>query len=179
MIFSPSVDLGRNGANHGQQKDVDFTVTFSPSCLPTKNPMLRSLIALAGVACFAIPAGAFPQFQKEFIAKYADGTDEAYTELVKKDAKCYVCHQGKKKKNRNTYGEALHEYLGKKDKKDVEKIVASLEKVAAESSDPSDPDAPTFGELIADGKLPGGTLDEMKTEPEGEAESEATADDAE
>lgn len=127
--------------------------------------MLRSLLALACVACFAIPADAFPQFQKQFLATYADGTDEAYTELAK-DAKCFVCHRGKKKKNRNTYGEALHEYLGKKDKKDVEKIVASLEKVAAESSDPSNPEAPTFGELIAEGKLPGGTLEESKAEPE-------------
>jgi len=126
--------------------------------------MIRSLLALVLAVSFAAPAAAFPDFQKQFWAKYADGTDEAYTEVVK-GAKCWVCHQGKSKKNRNPYGEALHQYLHKRDRKDVEKIVASLDKVAAESSDPSNPDAPTFGDLIAEGSLPGGTLEECKEEP--------------
>ncbi|MEO0530678.1 MAG: hypothetical protein AAF266_08895 [Planctomycetota bacterium] len=134
--------------------------------------MLRCLLTIAVVTCLTASADAFPQFQKEFWKKYADGTDETYTKLVKKEAKCNVCHQGKKKKNMNAYGDALHEYLGKKDKKDVEKIVSSLETVAGESSDPSDPNAPTFGELIAEGKLPGGTLEEVRVEPEGSDEGE-------
>lgn len=126
--------------------------------------MLRSLLALAVLASLAGSAAAFPQFQKEFLKKYADGTDEAYTETAK-EAKCFVCHQGKKKKNRNAYGEALHEYLGKKDKKDTEKIQTALETVAAESTNPEDPDAPTYGDLITEGKLPGGTLEDSKAEP--------------
>lgn len=135
--------------------------------------MIRRLLAAAFVALmaisFATSADAFPQFQKEFLKRYADGSDEAYTDLAK-GAKCFVCHQGKKKKNRNAYGEALHQYLGKKDKKDVEKINESLETVAGESSDPSDPDAPTFGELIAEGSLPGGTVEENKAEPAADEE---------
>ncbi|TWT99426.1 hypothetical protein Pla108_03640 [Botrimarina colliarenosi] len=126
--------------------------------------MLRSLLALVVALGIVAPAAAFPDFQKQFIAKYADGTNEAFTADVK-DAKCWVCHQGKKKDNRNAYGEALHEYLGKKDRKDIEKIVESLDKVAAQSSNPDDPEAPTFGELIAEGKLPGGSLEEAKQEP--------------
>lgn len=127
--------------------------------------MLRSLLVLAILAAVATPSLAIKQFQTEFLKKYADGSDEAFTEKAK-DAKCYVCHQGRKKKNRNPFGEALHEFLDKKkDKKDVDKIIASLEKVAAMPSDADDPDAPTFGDLIAEGKLPGGTLEEAKAEP--------------
>lgn len=128
--------------------------------------MLCRLLALAVVVAFATPSLAIKQFQDQFLAKYADGSDAAFTEVAK-GAKCYVCHQGKKKKNRNPYGEALHEFLDKKrDKKDVEKIVESLEKVAAMSSNADDPDAPTFGDLIAEGQLPGGALEDAKAEPQ-------------
>jgi ketosteroid isomerase-like protein len=130
--------------------------------------MLRALLALVCVAVYAAPAAAFPEFQKEFFAKYADGTDAAFTDLCKKEAKCFICHQGKKKDNRNAYGQALEEHIGKKDKKDVEKIVAALETVAAESSDPEVDGAPTYGELIAEGKLPGGSLEDAKKEPSAE-----------
>lgn len=135
-----------------------------PTADPRTTTLIRPLLAVCLVACFAAPSAAFPQFQKQFVLKYADGSDEAYADAVK-EAKCFVCHQGKKKKNRNAYGQALHQYLGKKDKKDVDKIVTALETVADESSDPDDPDAPTFGELIAGGDLPGGPLDEAKEEP--------------
>lgn len=137
-----------------------------PICTAQVARVLFLIIAVVGLAT---AADAFPQFQKQFLAKYADGTDEAYTDKVK-EAKCFVCHQGKKKKNRNAYGQALHAYLGKKDKKDTEKILAALETVAGESSDPNTEGAPTFGELIADGKLPGGTLEECQEEPAEEEE---------
>lgn len=137
---------------------------------PSEPNMLRSLLALMVALGVVAPAAAFPDFQKQFFAKYADGTDEAFTDLCKKEAKCFICHQGKKKKNRNPYGQALHEHLGKKDKKDVEKILAALDTVAEQSSNPDDPDAPTFGELIAEGKLPGGDLDTAKEEPAEEGE---------
>lgn len=127
--------------------------------------MLRALVAFAVVGGVVTPAAAFPQFQKQFIEKYADGSDKEYTELVD-DAKCFVCHQGKKKNNRNPYGEALHEYIGKKDRKDDAKIQDALAKVAEQSSNPEDPAAPTFGELIAEGKLPGGDLERAKMEPD-------------
>ncbi len=127
--------------------------------------MHRSLLALAVAACFATPSLAIKQFQDQFLEKYADGSDEAYTDLAK-GAKCYVCHQGKKKKNRNPFGRAHAEHLTKKDKKDVDKIVAALEEVAEQSSNADDPDAPTFGELIAEGKLPGGSVEDAKQEPD-------------
>jgi hypothetical protein len=127
--------------------------------------MLRSLLALVIAFGAVASAVAFPPFQKQFLIKYADGTDEAYTKLAKDDAKCLVCHQGKKRKNRNSYGEALSELIGKKDQKDTDKIVAALEEVAKKSSNPDDPDAPTFGELIEEGKLPGGDLEALQAEP--------------
>lgn len=127
--------------------------------------MLRSLLALVVAFGAVASAVAFPPFQKQFLVKYADGTDEAYTKLAKDDAKCLVCHQGKNRKNRNAYGQALAELIGKKDQKDVDKIVAALEEVAKKSSNPEDSKALTFGELIEEGKLPGGELDAVKAEP--------------
>lgn len=126
--------------------------------------MLRQVCLLLVVALTAGPAAAFPDFQKQFLLKYADGGDAAFTDLAK-EAKCFVCHQGKKKENRNPYGQALRAHIGKKDRKDVEKIIAALETVAAQSSDPDDETAPTFGELIAGGALPGGDLEACKAEP--------------
>ena len=78
-------------------------------------------------------------------------------------AKCNVCHVGKSKKDRNAYGHALADLLDKKeDAKDVAKIRAALEKVAGMPSDPAKADSVTFGDLIKQGKLPGGPVQEVK-----------------
>ncbi|MEQ8848319.1 hypothetical protein [Botrimarina sp.] len=134
--------------------------------------MLRSLLALAAVAGVAATADAFPQFQKQFLIVYAGEDSNPDFAVVVKDAKCFVCHQGKKKTNRNPYGEALHEYIGKKDRKDDAKIQDALAKVAEQSSNPDDPAAPKFGDLIAEGKLPGGDLEQAQQEPEDLEEEE-------
>lgn len=125
---------------------------------------LRFLLFLIVCSLLSTPALAVPGFYKQYVAKYSE-SPEGYEDTVK-EAKCLVCHKGKKKKNRNAYGDVLHELLHKKDKNDVEKIVAALETVAALSSDPETEGAPTFGELIAEGKLPGGTLEELKEDPQ-------------
>jgi hypothetical protein len=100
-------------------------------------------------------AFAIKQFADEFKAMYVkEGTPLA---AAVEGAKCNVCHMGTSKKERNVYGHALAERLDKKeDAKNVEKIKAALQEVAGLSSDPSKPDAPTFGKLIEEGKLPGG-----------------------
>jgi hypothetical protein len=101
-------------------------------------------------------AYAIPKFAEEFKAMYVkDGTPLA---AAVKESKCNVCHvAGTKHVKRNAYGNALAERLDKKeDAKNVEKIRKALEEVAALPSDPAKADAPTFGQLIADGKLPGG-----------------------
>jgi len=98
------------------------------------------------------------QFSDEFKAVYVKEGTPLAAEV--ETAKCNVCHKGKSKKNRNVYGEALSKLLDKKeDKANKDKIRQALETVAKESSDPSKPDAPTFGELIAAGKLPGGPVE--------------------
>jgi len=107
-------------------------------------------------------ANAIPQFKKEFETKYVkpdstDAKEKAFAQAVDK-AKCNVCHAGTTKKERNTYGQALAKLLDRKtDQEDQEKIRASLEKVAAMKTKPDDPKAPTFGEIISSGKLPGET----------------------
>jgi hypothetical protein len=112
-----------------------------------------SLLVIASVAAVCLvpaPAFAIKQFADEFKAVYVkDGTPLA---AAVETAKCNVCHAGKSKKERNAYGEALAERLDKEtDKKDVEKIRKVLDEVAKL---PSKVSGKTFGELIADGKLP-------------------------
>jgi hypothetical protein len=105
-------------------------------------------------------ASAFPEFKKEFDKKYIG--DESTPEqkaiaAAVKVAKCNVCHDPNKgpdgkvsKKNRNAYGEALHKFIGKKDKKDLPKIQDALVKSEAMKNG----DGPSFGELLKAGKLP-------------------------
>jgi hypothetical protein len=101
-------------------------------------------------------ADARPQYKKAHDAKYKDSGIAGDL----KTAKCNSCHFGKKKKNRNDYGEALikaglteetYKEL-KKDKEALAKCIdAALEKVLSEKSASGE----TFGERIKAGKLPG------------------------
>lgn len=138
--------------------------------------VLMLTVGLLVTCGFARPVAAIMPFHKEFIKLYVGDDADPESELAKlikdKKKKCLVCHQGKKKKNRNAYGEQLSELLDKKkDKKDLEKIVAALKKVEAMPSDPKDKDSKTFGEIIAAGNLPGGSLEDLMKEPESEDES--------
>ena len=117
------------------------------------------LVVAVAAASASRPAFAIKQFFDEFKTMYvkADSTDPAEKALAAavETEKCNVCHVGKSKKDRNPYGEALAGLLDKKeDAKNVEKIKASLEKVAGMPSDGKS--GPTFGALIKEGKLPGG-----------------------
>jgi cytochrome c2 len=113
-------------------------------------------------------AAAVLQFYKVWETEYlTDHPDLEFAALVKKPAnRCYVCHVGKKRSHRNVYGAQMDELLDRtKDVKDKEKIVAAIKQVGAMHSDPNDDTSPTFDELIAAGKFPGGNLEEMKKEP--------------
>lgn len=115
-------------------------------------------------------AHAHSEHQREFYALYTKGSDadKDFRKLARK-AKCNICHQGKKERtNYNRYGDALTAHLTEEDRKDKPKIIAALESVAKQPSDPDDPESPTFGELIAAGELPGGSLEDSKREPEDE-----------
>ena len=116
------------------------------------------LVVAVAAASASRPAFAIKQFFDEFKTMYvkADSTDPAEKALATavETEKCNVCHVGKSKKERNAYGEALAGLLDKKeDAKNVDKIRQALEEVAAL---PSAVAGKTFGDLIAEGKLPAG-----------------------
>lgn len=112
------------------------------------------------------PAQAILQFQKEWVKLYVgDDKDSDFAKQVKKTG-CWVCHQGKLRKHHNPYGIHLVDLLDKKaDMKNPEKIVEAIKKVEAMHSVAGDDKSPTYGEIIKQGKLPGGTLEEAKKEP--------------
>jgi hypothetical protein len=121
------------------------------------------ILALCGFAVGMLlgtvrSAHAVNDFKKEFESVYVkkQPTSEAEKSLLAavNKAKCNVCHVGTSKKERNEYGKALATFLTKKDAKNTEKIHEALEKVAGMKSKSDDPNSPTFGELIQQGKLP-------------------------
>ncbi|GAB6166930.1 hypothetical protein JCM19992_29300 [Thermostilla marina] len=133
-----------------------------------KRHLVVGLTLLA--ACLATtvairPVWAISQFKKEFETKYVkpdskDPKDVAFAQAVA-EAKCNICHEGTSKKNRNLYGQALDKLLDRRlDARNPEKIREALDAVAKMPSRPRKPDEPkdvkipTFGELIAQGKLP-------------------------
>ena len=123
-------------------------------------------VAVLAVLAAVRPAHAILQFQKEFVNLYiGDDKDTDYAKLVKQ-AGCFVCHQGKSRKNHNPYGEHLDDLLDRKtDMKNPEKIIESLKKVEVMHSVAGDDKSPTYGELIKKGELPGGLLEDLKKEP--------------
>jgi hypothetical protein len=128
----------------------------------------QGLVAAASLALLSLlssQSAAIIQFHKEFVAAYVETSkDEGFVKAAT-EAKCYICHVGKKRTNRNAYGQQLSELLDKKkDKSDKKKIQEALAKVAEMRSDPEDEKSPTFGELIAEGKLPGGEV--QKDDPQ-------------
>jgi hypothetical protein len=114
---------------------------------------VTGMVVAIGVAAWAGQAFAIKQFADEFKAVYVEEGTPLAAEVEK--AKCNVCHMGKSKKDRNAYGQALAELLDKKEDKDnKDKIRQALETVAAKPS--AGAGSPTFGDLIKEGKLPGG-----------------------
>ncbi len=117
-------------------------------------------LAVAGiVGLAAAPAAAVPAFCEQFEAKYVKPDSKDPKDIALRDAfdrsGCNLCHVGKDRANRNAYGRALAKLLSRKtDTHNEQKIQAALEKVAAMKSRPEDPRSPSFGEIIASGKLP-------------------------
>lgn len=123
------------------------------------------LVTLIATLAFVRPAQAIPQFQKEFLTLYASDKTTEFAKEAKK-AGCFLCHQGKLRKNHNPYGIHLVDLLDKKaDMKKPEKIVEALKKVESLHSVEGDEKSPTYAELIKEGKLPGGSLEDAKKEP--------------
>jgi hypothetical protein len=125
---------------------------------------LMLLVAAFALGLSLSDSFARPPYKKEFDEKYVkkDSTvpaEKAFATAAE-GAKCNVCHgknaEGKDdKKVRNAYGEALTKVI-MKNEKDKAKIIEALDKVAKEKSKADDANSPTFGALIAEGKLPSG-----------------------
>ena len=127
------------------------------------------IVFMLFVGASARSALAVVQFQNVWLKEYIDKHEnKEFAKSVKAmKVKCLICHQGKKRTNHNPYGVHLVELLDrKKDLKDVDKIKEALAKVGEMHSDPKDDKSPTYAELIAEGKLPGGDLEEVSKEPE-------------
>lgn len=130
------------------------------------NDRFSLAVATTAIVLLAANADAHPAHNKTFQEHYVKESPNAdWVKLVKKEAKCLVCHQGKRKKNLNPYGTQFTDLL-ETNEKDKEKILAALKEVAERHSVADDPESPTYGELIAEGKLPGGELADLKQEPE-------------
>ena len=135
---------------------------------------LAAVVAVAGYLAFSgDSAHARPGYKKQFAKKYIAG-NAVLAKAYGKSASCNHCHVGKKRANRNAYGQALakllKEKLGEKDfgvlsnkKKTakrtaarnaaIEKFSAVLTTVEKLPSDPKEKTSATFGELIKSGKL--------------------------
>ena len=81
---------------------------------------MKTLIAVAGFAVllFGISSkhvGARAPYFEQFKEKYSEQGGIGYPKLIEK-AKCAVCHNGKSKKERNSYGKALSKVITKNEK---------------------------------------------------------------
>jgi hypothetical protein len=156
--------------------------------------LLLTLLAalLLQAAEGAAPAHAIAQFQAVFLKEYInDHENKDFAKFAKTKARCHICHRGKKPgPYHNEFGKHLIALLNpEKDKKDVDKIKAALAKVVKMHSDPKDEKSPTYGELLKEGKLPGGddiealkkdlTEEEVKKDAEFKAEAKKIEDAAE
>ena len=116
----------------------------------------------------ARPAAAVLQFYTGFVEGHIkEHPDKEYVEHVTKQAKCFICHQGRKAKtNRNAFGQELAKLLDRKtDARDKEKIAAALNEVLKMHVDPKDEKSETYGDRIKAGKLPFGVLADLQKEP--------------
>ncbi|QEF99932.1 hypothetical protein Mal15_39990 [Stieleria maiorica] len=125
--------------------------------------MKRFAILFGCLALLASPALATSEFSKQWKNKYLSG-DDVDADFVKKARKhgCYICHVNKedKKKVRNEYGKAIHEFLKaedfpkdwvKENPEEAEKLIyAGFEKAGEKKSK----DGKTFAEKIKAGEVP-------------------------
>jgi hypothetical protein len=130
---------------------------------------VRLLIAIPMLFTFVSTSSARPAYYAIFKKEYLDmHKDKKFAETVDKTeggGKCLICHQGKKKDNRNAFGKELSKLITKKDQKNTEKISASIKKVLAMKVDPKDKKSKTYMDRLKASEWPGGKLEDLKKEP--------------
>lgn len=141
---------------------------YSAGKLKTKdNYMFRNItLGLLIVLFCGNSASAYNELYQAFV-EYASGEDETvssryanYLDMDEiKSKKCYICHKGKSRKNRNYYGTLLDERI---DLIDVKARPARIEfskeqfkyiLIQLESQKTSD-GITSYGELFSNGELP-------------------------
>jgi hypothetical protein len=155
LSFFPARALGVRQSSRRRERTMEGT--------PMKRGLI-SIFSLMVLACAALAsidsARARLPYKKEWEKRYvkkdsALPAEKALTVAVE-TAKCNVCHMGESKKEHNTYGTELKKFLTKNDQKNKEKIQKAFEEVEKMRSPEGGAGSPTFGELIKQGKLPGG-----------------------
>jgi hypothetical protein len=134
---------------------------------------LKYLLVVPVLFAFVSPAAAIKPFYDEFKKDYLDNLkDKKFAETVDKGAdKCFICHQGKSKKNRNAFGKEVSKLLTKKDAKDTAKMDKAFKAVLAMHVDPKDKKSETYLDRLNKGEWPGGKLEDLKKEPKKEGEA--------
>jgi hypothetical protein len=120
------------------------------------------LASLGFLLVTAVPdlAVAVIPFSKEWTAKYVDGNANKEFVAAARAAKCNVCHKGLTKKEHNEYGLALKKHITKKGYEALKDKPADAVKYIQDGLDSAAKEknaaGKTFGEVIKEGKLPGG-----------------------
>ena len=68
---------------------------------------------MVGIGLSMRSASALPPFNKEWMGKYKEGSNNAKFVEAVDTAKCNVCHAGESKKMKNDYGKAVGKFLTK------------------------------------------------------------------
>ena len=125
-----------------------------------KKVWMCLLIVLVVAGLFVPNASALPPFNKEWMAKYKDGSKNAKFVEAVETAKCNVCHQGESKKMRNEYGKAVGKYLTKAKYNEIKDDEAAAKKYILEGLQKAEGEknggGKSYGEMMKAGSLPGG-----------------------
>ena len=126
-----------------------------------KRVGLLAFVGLLLVISRPDTASALLPFSQAWKTKYVDGNADKEFVAAAGAAKCNVCHKGVSKKEHNEYGLALKKHITKKE---YEALKAANPAAAAKyiqdglnaGEKEKNAAGKTFGELIKEGKLPGG-----------------------
>jgi hypothetical protein len=125
-----------------------------------KKVWMCLLIVLVVAGLFVPSASALPPFNKEWMAKYKDGSKNAKFVEAVETAKCNVCHQGESKKMKNEYGKAVGKYLTKAKYNEIKEDEAAAKKYILEGLQKAEGEknggGKSYGEMMKAGSLPGG-----------------------
>src|SRR6185436_18458224 len=91
------------------------------------------LVVAVVVGCWLAPsASALPPFNKEWMAKYKEGSKNGKFVEAVDSAKCNVCHAGESKKMKNEYGKAVGKFLTKAKYNEIKEDEAAAKKYILE-----------------------------------------------